>query len=236
MRLVFANERVLAVTAHPDDAELLCAGTLARAGADGAALATCVLCQGDKGQPAAPIADLVAVRRAEMTEAAQLLGAQLFASGFADGALADGPNERQSLVAVYRQFRPTLVLAHSLTDYHPDHRAAAALAEAATWLAASAGQVSELPPLPTQPQLWWMDELNLGSFTPGFFIDIEQQVEVKHRMLRCHRSQLQRGRDKDFTPLEDLMGGQYRARGAQAGVAAAEAFRIHLAWKRTGAW
>ena len=35
MRLDFSGERVLAVVAHPDDAELLCAGTLARARRDG---------------------------------------------------------------------------------------------------------------------------------------------------------------------------------------------------------
>ena len=31
VRLDFAGERILAVVAHPDDAELFCAGTLARA-------------------------------------------------------------------------------------------------------------------------------------------------------------------------------------------------------------
>src|SRR5438105_13444852 len=67
MRLSFAGDRVLAVVAHPDDAELLCAGTLARARAEGAAVAVAVLCRGDKGQPAQPIRNLAAVRRREMT-------------------------------------------------------------------------------------------------------------------------------------------------------------------------
>jgi N-acetylglucosamine malate deacetylase 1 len=49
MKLSFTNDRVMAVMAHPDDAELLCAGTLARAKADGAAIAICVMCAGDKG-------------------------------------------------------------------------------------------------------------------------------------------------------------------------------------------
>ena len=49
MRITFQHDRVLAVMAHPDDAELLCAGTLARARADGAAIAICVMCRGDKG-------------------------------------------------------------------------------------------------------------------------------------------------------------------------------------------
>ena len=52
MRLNFSNERVLAVVAHPDDAELLCAGTLALAKADGAPIGIC--CPGQRRQgPAA---------------------------------------------------------------------------------------------------------------------------------------------------------------------------------------
>ena len=77
MRLDFRGERILAVVAHPDDAELLCAGTLARAKADGAAIAVCVLCRGDKGQPDPPIENLGDVRSGEMAEAAKLLGADL---------------------------------------------------------------------------------------------------------------------------------------------------------------
>ncbi len=58
MKLDFSSERVLAVVAHPDDAELLCAGTLARARSEGAAIAVCVLCRGNGGQPAKPIRNL----------------------------------------------------------------------------------------------------------------------------------------------------------------------------------
>ena len=50
MRLDFAGERVMAVVAHPDDAELLCAGTLARARSEGAAIAICVMCRGEIGR------------------------------------------------------------------------------------------------------------------------------------------------------------------------------------------
>jgi LmbE family N-acetylglucosaminyl deacetylase len=236
MRLDFAGERVLAVVAHPDDAELLCAGTLARARADGATVGICVLCRGDKGQPAVPIENLAEVRRQEMAAAAGLLGAELLEGGFPDGELYDGEKERRALLALFRRFRPTLVLAHAPEDYHPDHRAAAALAEATSWFAASAGQPSDEPLLETQPAVWWMDTVNMAGFEPGFFIDVSAVVDVKHQMLRCHRSQLQRGSDRDFAPLAELMQRQYQARGAQAGVAGAEAFRLHLAWRRGRAW
>ncbi len=236
MRLDFANERVLAVVAHPDDAELLCAGTLARARADGAAVGVCALCQGDKGQPTPPLSDLASVRRAEMTEAAALLGAELLRGEFPDGGLFDREEERARVVELYRRFRPTLVLAHCPADYHADHRTASALAEVASWACASAGQPSASPPLSEPPALWWMDAINLAGFLPEFYVDVSGQVELKRRMLACHRSQLRRGSDRDFTPLEELMLRQCQARGAQASVAAAEAFRAHHAWKRARAW
>ena len=89
MRLDFSNERLLAVVAHPDDAEYLCAGTLARAKADGAAVGICVLCRGDKGQPGMPVENLAEVRRREMAAAAKLLGAELFGGEVDDGVIRD---------------------------------------------------------------------------------------------------------------------------------------------------
>src|SRR5690606_33097300 len=82
MRLDFSGERVLAVVAHPDDAELLCAGTLARAKADGAAIGIGVLCRGEKGQPTPPIDNLANVRESEMRESASLIGAEVLFGGF----------------------------------------------------------------------------------------------------------------------------------------------------------
>lgn len=236
MRLDFTGERVMAVVAHPDDAELLCAGTLARAKQDGAAIGICVLCQGDKGQPAMPIPNLADVRRQELQAGAALVGAEAMTGEFSDGELADGTEQRRKLIALYRQFRPTLVLAHSLSDYHPDHRAAALLAESASWFAASGGYLPEQKALETQPALWWMDSINMLGFEPGFFVDISSHTAIKHQMLHCHKSQLARWADRDFSPLEELMQRQYAVRGAQAGVAAAEAFQIHRAWKRARAW
>jgi LmbE family N-acetylglucosaminyl deacetylase len=236
VRLDFAGERVLAIVAHPDDAELLCAGTLARAKADGAAIAVCVLCRGDKGQSAEPVADLAAVRRREMTAAAGLLGAKLFRGDFPDGELADGPPQRRKLLRIVRAFAPTLLLAHAPEDYHPDHRAASALADAVSWFAASRGHRTHEPVLDRPPALWWMDTVTMADFTPGFLLDVTAYTDLKHRMLRCHASQLRRGAEGDFAPLEELMRKQYQARGAQAGVPAAEAFRLHRAFHRARAW
>ncbi len=236
MKFNFENDRVLAVVAHPDDAELLCAGTLARAKADGAEIAVCVMCRGDKGQSDPPLDDLGAVRSAEMQAAADLLGAQFYQAGFADGELFDDYQSRKVLIEIFRKFKPTLILAHSAKDYHPDHQQASALAEAASWFCASAGHVTGSAALAAPPTLWWMDTINMTRFEPGFFLDVSDYLELKLSMLNCHTSQLARGSNADFSPLADIMRDQARARGNQAGVAAAEAFQPHLGWKRSGAW
>ena len=77
-----------------------------------------------------------------------------------------------------------------------------------------------------------MDTINMAGYEPGFFVDISAFADLKHQMLNCHKSQLARWQDRDFSPLEQVMKAQYSARGAQAGVAAAEAFQVHSAWKR----
>lgn len=236
MKLDFSNERVLALVAHPDDAELLCAGTLARAQVDGADVAICVMCDGSKGQARKAIRNLVAVRRREMKAAAKLLGAKLFPGEFPDGELVDGREQRLKLIEVYRKFRPTLVIAHSPSDYHSDHRAVAALAEAASWFCASAGHQTRTKPLEAPPELWRMDTIAMHGFTPGFYVDISDHYAIKERMLGCHQSQLARGVDGDFSPLTELMETQAKARGLQANVKMAEAFQIHEAFKRTKAW
>jgi len=81
-----------------------------------------------------------------------------------------------------------------------------------------------------------MDTLNMSGFDPGFYVDISAHVATKVRMLDCHKSQLRRGADSDFEPLSALLKIQTQARGSQAGVAAAEAFRGHYRFKRGRAW
>src|SRR2546423_14210359 len=91
MKLSFAGERILAVMAHPDDAELLCAGTLARAKSDGAAIGICIMCDGSKGfSSAEPDPTSIAqLRRGEAASAALVLGAELYSLEGPDAELFD---------------------------------------------------------------------------------------------------------------------------------------------------
>jgi LmbE family N-acetylglucosaminyl deacetylase len=236
VRLDFRGERVLAVVAHPDDAELLCAGALARAARDGAVIGICVLCQGDKGQTDPPTEGLVEVRRREMQAAAAVLDATLLTAGIPDSTLADDEPSRWLLAIRLREFRPTLLLGHSANDYHADHRAASRLVDAASWMCASPGLVTKQPRLERPPAVWWMDTLGMHGFQPGFFVDVSEFAAVKERMLACHASQLQRAEGGGLPPLLEELRSQMQTRGRQAGVAAAEAFALHQSFGRTRAW
>jgi LmbE family N-acetylglucosaminyl deacetylase len=180
--------------------------------------------------------NLAAARRKEMKASAELLGAELFLGEVPDGTLMDGTAQRQKLIELFRKFKPTLVLAHPQEDYHPDHRAASVLTEAASWFCASRGHITRSAPVLTPPAVWWMDTMNMNNFTPGFYVDVSDFISLKTQMLACHRSQLRRGKDADFSPLAELMRLQCRTRGMQSGVEAAEAFRGHTAFKRLRAW
>ena len=81
-----------------------------------------------------------------------------------------------------------------------------------------------------------MDTLGMNGFNPAFYIDISEFIELKAKLLARHKSQLARGRNADFSPLGETMRLQFRSRGMQAGVEAAEAFRAHNAFKRARAW
>ena len=81
-----------------------------------------------------------------------------------------------------------------------------------------------------------MDTVAGHQFEPDFYIDVTPYGDLKKQMLNCHQSQLQRGKDSNFSPLQILMEKQQAFRGAQSGVAAAEAFRLHRTFGRTRAW
>ncbi len=97
MRLSFANDRLLAVMAHPDDAELLCAGTLARAQADGAAIGILVMCRGDKGVGSFTASGeaLSNARREEASAAETVI--------VAPAAVADSGKEKEEISKLFSQ-------------------------------------------------------------------------------------------------------------------------------------
>src|SRR5581483_9734840 len=130
---------VLAVFAHPDDAEISCGATLSTWSSLGREVHLLVLTNGDRGSadPAMDRAELARTRRRETEEAAAVLGlASVRILGVHDGELENTAEVRGQVVRAIRELRPQTVLSCDPTAWffenryynHSDHRTAGVIA------------------------------------------------------------------------------------------------------------
>jgi bacillithiol biosynthesis deacetylase BshB1 len=122
---------VLAVAAHPDDAELGCGGTLALLAGQGKAVGILDLTRGELGSRGTP-----AVRHTEATHAAEILGLCYRENmGLPDGFFQNDPATQREVIRYIRHTRPDVLLINAPEDRHPDHGRAHALLTEASFLA-----------------------------------------------------------------------------------------------------
>jgi LmbE family N-acetylglucosaminyl deacetylase len=221
-------DTVLAVYAHPDDADVACGGTLARWAAAGAQVHLVVCTDGGRGtaDPAVDPVELAARRAEELAEAAALGGAASHhVLGYADGELTDGPDLQRAIVRWIRQLKPDVVLGHDPTAVffgehyfnHHDHRAAGwALLDAVSPAAALPHYVIGAGS-PHQVATVYLS----GTLDPNVWVDISDSIDVKVAAVQCHRSQFALG--------GEWAGEAVRLRaeeeGRRAGLPFAEGFR-----------
>jgi LmbE family N-acetylglucosaminyl deacetylase len=203
---------VLAVYAHPDDADVACGGTLARWSKAGSAVHLIVCTDGGKGttDPTVEPGELAVVRAAELESSSSLIGLSSVENlGFPDGELTDSDDFRRTLVQRVRSVRPDVVCGHDPTavffgqDYfnHRDHRIAGAAL---------------------------LDAVAPAAALPHYFPDAGPPHQVSAVLLsatleavECHRTQ--------FAGQDGWAGEAVRRRAAEegrrAGVTYAEGFR-----------
>ncbi len=127
-------ERILVVTAHPDDLDFGAGGTIAQWAAKGIAISYCICTNGDQGGIDATITreEMKQIRRREQTQAGAILGVtDIHFLDYRDGWLAPTIELRKDIVRVIRKVRPQRMLIQSpernwnrLGASHPDHLAA----------------------------------------------------------------------------------------------------------------
>src|SRR5947207_2481170 len=97
---------IAGICAHPDDAELVMGGTLAREAAAGRRIALLDLTRGESGSRGTP-----ELRAGEASEAARILGvAHRESLGLPDSALERRVEQRDVVVAALRRIRPVIVI------------------------------------------------------------------------------------------------------------------------------
>ena len=175
---------LLAITAHRDDAELLCGGTLARAASQGYRTGILDLTRGEMGTSGS--ADL---RGQEADAAATVLGATARRNaGFPDAGLENTPETRARVAAFIRAFRPRVVILPYMEGRHPDHRVASQLGYDACFLAGLSKLA--IPGDPHRPlKILYALTYRENAVKPTFVVDITEQIETKMRAVACYASQ-----------------------------------------------
>ncbi len=228
---------VVSVLAHPDDAEFLCAGVLARLAQVGWETHIASMTPGDCGSMTLPPEEIARTRRAEGARAAGLIGACYHCLEERDLLLFYSERPLEAVVKLLRALRPRLVLTHSPADYLLDHEVTSTLVRAATFAAPVPNGFRDRghgPPLPHIPHLYYCDAIEgkdaLGrEVEPTMRIDITNVIDRKTAMLAAHASQRdwllrQHGLDHYVQAMRDWAARQ----GARAGVSFAEGYRQHL--------
>lgn len=224
--------RVLAVGAHPDDIEILCAGTLARYATEGHAVTICIATDGGAGHLHIPPPELARIREGEARQAALLVGAEFIWLGYHDEYLTDDMETRLKFVDAIRQARPDLILTHAPEDYHPDHRKVQRLVFDASFLSSVKAVETEHPYHPAVVPLYYFDTLASVNFIPTEFVNITSTFETKLAMMRAHASQITWLKDHDNIDILDFITTMAKLRGLQCGAAYAEGFRAEAVWPR----
>ena len=196
-------ERVLVVTAHPDDPEYLFGATVARLTSEGSELCYVICSDGSLGgtDPDVPPKVLAELRYAEQRAAATVLGVRdVVFLGFPDGGLSAVPREdlHRAIVREIRRFKPHLVITHfprrvlgiPIEASHPDHVAVGEATLHAIFQAAS--NARSFPELrkeglaPHRVKEVWVP----GYEGSDHFIGATAFMDRKSTAILCHKSQL----------------------------------------------
>jgi LmbE family N-acetylglucosaminyl deacetylase len=212
-------ESAIVIVAHPDDAEFMVAGTVARWARGGCEIVYLLVTDGDKGSsdPNISSANLAAMRRSEQEDACKILGVKhVEFLHYEDGMVTPSLALRRDIARVIRKYKPKAAICQDPTRFfsgrgyinHPDHRAAGEAALGAIFPAAR-------DPL-TFPELLAegyephkISEVFVGmSDEDDVIVDISDTLASKVKALIAHKSQL-----GDWDPTERM--GQWAAGAAE---------------------
>ncbi len=199
---------LLAIAAHPDDAELTCGGTLARAVRQGYRVGILDLVGGEAGTRGS-----AATRAAEAAAAVKALGVHVRANaGLSDAHLHNTDEARRRIVTLIRGFHPRTVILPFPVGRHPDHRVASELGRDACYLAGL--RKYDAPGRPHRPhKILYALAYREDPVKPTFVVDISATFAAKMRSIRCYRSQFEGARNAGEIfptgqPLYDLVETQ----------------------------
>jgi LmbE family N-acetylglucosaminyl deacetylase len=229
------KKTALAIVAHPDDAEFLCAGTLTLLHNKGWHIHMTTITAGDCGSKVLGKKEISEVRVKEAANAASLIDAGYECLGFEDLFILYDRPSITTVVAHVRKIQPQLVITMSPSCYMVDHEHTSKLVQSACFAAGIVNIATPgIKPLDYIPHLYYADAMEgkdkLGQPIKGStIVDITSVMDIKTEMLACHASQREwlrqhHGMDQYILNMQQ----QAMATGKDIGISYAEGFRQHL--------
>lgn len=222
------HAKVMVITAHPDDAEFACGGTIAKWAKEGREVVYVVCTNGDKGSndPGMTSDKLAQVRIQEQLNAARTLGVkEVIFLGYPDGELEDTADFRGQLVLLIRKYQPDIVVTmepHRIGHQHRDHRITGIVTLDAIFPYAR-DHLSYPEQLTNGVHPHKVAEAYLaGSENADVCVDIQDTFEQKLAALQCHVSQVGHRPKEEFEKM--LREGTARA-GSKFNIPLGECFR-----------
>lgn len=220
----------LGIFSHPDDAELMMAGTLIKLKALGHRVGVIDVTRGEMGTRGTP-----EIRAKEALDAARVMGLDVRTNlELPDGNVTLNEQSRQTFVRAIRKYRPAVIFTSHWDDPHPDHAATARIVREAARLATmrnfdrESGQASI-----TMPAI--AHAVYSRLVTPSFIVDVSEFAEQKMEAIRAYVSQFYRADSNEPTTRIAEKGflreieDRTRYYGSLIGVEAGEPFYVREA-------
>ena len=196
------GDRIMVVVAHPDDAEFMCAGSVAKWTREGREAVYVIATNGNKGTPDREVdpAELAALREGEQRAACAVLGvSKVEFLRHEDGTLQNTLQLRREVARLIRVHCPSAVVTEDPTARfvgnrinHPDHRAVGDATVDAVF--PSARDFHMWPELYYEEGLepHVVDHLYVSGRggEANVRIDVAATIELKIAALRAHASQV----------------------------------------------
>ena len=180
---------ILAFGAHPDDVELGCGGTIAKAISKGKKIGIIDLTRGELGTRGN-----AEIREKEAKDAAKILGVKFRKNlNFSDGFIQNDRESQEKVIEVLRLYRPEIVLCNAIKDRHVDHSRASDLISNSCFLSGleklkkvKGGNFlnHSWRPKHVFHYIQWED------LTPDFVLDISGFLEIKMKAVKAFKSQV----------------------------------------------
>jgi len=171
------KKNVLAIFAHPDDAELTCFGTLSKLSRKNYGIVICIATNGEAGLAAEEANE----RIKEAQDAAGIIGAELEIGNFSDGCVTHDRVLLATIEKWLRKYDPEIVITHAPEPKYAGHQdhvsVSTAVSNAITRLRSSRLLLFAEPPKPSQ------------NFQPNLIVDISSHAQIKQRAIMSHKSQ-----------------------------------------------